>query len=120
MSKNNPSMINLLFLLAISLPQVSAGFFDLFRRKKPLTVQPPSNQCSVVYENYKALGGHTRDADPNDPQSCCWVLDGNFRKGFAGVYCSTVGNETRVDWIDWSYPHSFGLGGELLPSLGTL
>lgn len=117
-SKNNSSMINLLFLLVLAFPQVSAGVIqstiDLWHNRPP-PKQPierecnaKSSECCWVVNSYKKMAGVTKvDAHDANPMACCddgqgfkwsWRAFGWYRTGIEGVFC-----KDKKMTISWSY-----------------
>ena len=104
-SKNNLTMINLIFLLGISLPQVSAAIFQ------PACTDL-SNQCCDVVGIWKSLGGNTT-VDPNWRNACCKKLGDTYQpNGIPGVICTADGKVTELRWggknLTGDFDHFFG------------
>jgi hypothetical protein len=89
-------MINLLFLLAIAQPHVSAS--TLHASEGAVNTSSIENQCDEVVDAWKAFGKETA-LDPNDPIACCYKLGNQVQSsGIPGVDCTSYGLVTRIDW----------------------
>jgi hypothetical protein len=96
-SNNNLSMINLLLLLGISLPQVSAGFVV-------------NIQCKVVVNLWEKLTKKEHTSG-----FCCSYKDKEQQSsGIPGVFCDSKGHVTKINW------YNKGLSGSISDSIGTL
>ncbi len=124
-SKNNLTMINLIFLLGISLPQVSAGMFAGLAAVGPAILDVAhqnacpdfSNQCCTVAVAWKAFGGKTNIV-PEHRTACCMKLGDTLQySGIPGVICTADGKVTELNWdkslLHGSIPNAIGYLADL-------
>jgi hypothetical protein len=107
-SKNNLSMITILFFLGISLSQVSAkGAIGgkVNHSQLPCSDEAKSSQCCLVAQFWNKLSEKGDKFFVTSPKSCCHLIGpktfGNYQKtGIKGVCCdiSDNPNVTRLHW----------------------
>jgi hypothetical protein len=106
-SKNNLSIITILFFLGISLSQVSAKGaigVNVNHSQLPCSDEAKSSQCCLVAQFWNRLSEKGDKFFVENPKSCCRYIGPkgkNIQKtGIKGVYCdeSDNPNVTRLYW----------------------